>query len=67
MVVDWRCGAIFLVVFRWVSIGIVKLWNFELVDAGEEHIIFNIIIFLFGRKISTQKKYTALKIEYRSN
>ena len=35
--VDRRRSAIVLVVFRRVSLSIVKLWNFELVDAGEKH------------------------------
>ena len=35
--VDRRCGAIVLVIFRRVGLGIVKLWNFELVDVGENH------------------------------
>ena len=37
MDVDWRRGAIVLVVFWWVGLSIIELWNFDLVDAGENH------------------------------
>ena len=37
MGVDQQCGAIALVVFRQVGIGIVEIWNLELANAGEKH------------------------------
>ena len=37
MGVDQRRDAIVFVVFRRVGLGIVELWNFELVNAGENH------------------------------
>ena len=37
MDVDWRRGAIVLVVFWKVGLGIVELWKFELFNAGENH------------------------------
>ena len=35
--VDRRRGAIVLVVFRRVGLGIVELWKFELINLGEKH------------------------------
>ena len=35
--VDRRRGAIFLVVFWRFSLGIVSIWKFDLVNAGENH------------------------------
>ena len=37
MSVNWRCGAIVLVAFRQAGLGIIKLWNFELVNVGKKH------------------------------
>ena len=35
--VERRCRTIVLVVLRQVGLGIFELWNFELIDAGENH------------------------------